>query len=223
MCHKDFKISGEISDRPNRLSFVSLVRQIEAGLRKSYSEADIVDGVTRAISPTLPLRSYLEGREQLSLSSLRKILRSHYEEKSATELYTHLTNSTQGKDEPQDFLLKLLSLKQKILFVSKEEGAEVHYDDRLVTPVFLHTLYIGLNDETLRREVKPILDSKVEDDELIQQFSTIVAREKERKGRLTKAKVNSVTEEVQNSPKKEQKQKEVREGILWTELQELRA
>lgn len=223
LCHKDFKISGEISDRPNRLSFVSLVRQIEAGLRKSYSEADIVDGVTRAISPTLPLRSYLEGREQLSLSSLRKILRSHYEEKSATELYTHLTNSTQGKDEPQDFLLKLLSLKQKILFVSKEEGAEVHYDDRLVTPVFLHTLYIGLNDETLRRELKPILDSKVEDDELIQQFSTIVAREKERKERLTKAKVNSVTEEVQNSPKKEQKQKEVREGILWTELQELRA
>ena len=117
--------------------------------------------------------------------------------------------------------LKLLSLKQNILFVSKEEGAEVHYNDRLVTPVFLHTLYIGLNDETLRQEVKPILDSKVEDDKLIQQFSTILAREKERKGRLTKVKVNSVTEEVQNSPKKEQK--EVREGILWTELQELRA
>lgn len=62
LCTKDFKISGEISDRPTRLSFVSLVRQIEAGLRKSYSEADIIDGVTRAISPSLPLRNYLEGR-----------------------------------------------------------------------------------------------------------------------------------------------------------------
>ena len=105
-----------------------------------------------SISTTLPLRSYLEGWEQLSLSS-RKILRSHYEEKSATELYTNLTNSTEGKEEPQDFLLKLLNVKQNILFVLKEEGAEVHYDDRIVTPVFLHTLYIGLNDETLRRVV----------------------------------------------------------------------
>lgn len=224
ICTKDFKISGEISDRPTRLSFVSLVRQIEAGLRKSYSEADIIDGVTRAISPSLPLRSYLEGRENLSLSSLRKILRSHYEEKSATELYTQLTNSTQGRDEPQDFLLKLLSLKQKVLFISKEEGADAQYDEKLVVPVFQHTLYLGLHDETLRREVKPILDSKVEDDELIQQFSTIVAREKERKGRLVKAKVNAVTEAVPNSPKKESKQKsDVKEGILWAELQELRA
>ena len=64
-----------------------------------------------------------------------------------------MTNSTEGKEEPQDFLLKLLNVKQNILFVLKEEGAEVHYDDRIVTPVFLHTLYIGLNDETLRRVV----------------------------------------------------------------------
>ena len=35
--------------------------------------------------------------------------------------------------------------------------------------------------------------------------------------------MNSVTEKVQNSQKKEQKQKEEREEILWTELQELRA
>lgn len=39
-----------------------------------------------------------------------------------------LTNSTQGRDEPQDFLLKLLSLKQKVLFISKEEGADAQYD-----------------------------------------------------------------------------------------------
>lgn len=51
-----------------------------------------------------------------------------------------------------------------------------------------------------------------------------MAREKERKGRLVKAKVNAVTEAVPNSPKKESKQKsDVKEGILWAELQELHA
>jgi hypothetical protein len=58
---KDFKISGEISDKIHGLSFVNLIRQIESGLRNSYTEADINEGVTRAISPALPLRLYLEG------------------------------------------------------------------------------------------------------------------------------------------------------------------
>lgn len=40
------------------------------------------------------------------------------------------TNSAQGRDEPQDFLLKLLSLRQKVLFISKEEGAGAQYDKK---------------------------------------------------------------------------------------------
>lgn len=69
------------------------------------------------------------------------------------------TNSAKGRDEPQDFQLMLLSLRQKVLFIFKGAGAQ--YDEKLVVPVFQHTLYLGLHDETLRKEVKPILDSKV--------------------------------------------------------------
>ena len=116
---------------------------MESGLRKTYTAADIIGGVTRAISPALPLRSYFEGSENLSLGPLRKIMRSHFEEKSATELHTQLTNLSQGKDEPQDFLFKLLSLKQKISFVSKEEGLQVVYDDELLKPVFSTSYILG--------------------------------------------------------------------------------
>lgn len=194
---------------------MSLVRQVEAGLHKSYSEADIIGGVTRTISPNLPLRCYLQWRENMSLSSLRKILKSNHEEKSATELFMQLTNATQGRDEYQYFLLKLLSLKQKVLFISKEEAADAKYDEKLVVPVFQHKLILGLHDETLRREVQPILESKVDEDKLIQEFRTIVAREEERKERSVKAKVNAVTEAVPKSPKKELKQKSVvKEDIL---------
>lgn len=35
----------------------------------------------RAITPGNPLRPYLEGRAQLSVSSMKQILRSHFQEK----------------------------------------------------------------------------------------------------------------------------------------------
>lgn len=38
------------------------------------------------------------------------------------------TNWTQGRDELQDFQLKLLSLKQKVLFIFKEESTDALYD-----------------------------------------------------------------------------------------------
>jgi hypothetical protein len=217
---KDFKIAGQISDAKG-LSFVSLVRQIETGLRKGFKEPDIIEGVMRAIVPGLPLRDYLEGRHDLSLVSLRKILRSHYQEKSATELYTEMVNSTQGKEDAQEFLLRLLSIKQKILFVSKEEGNEIYYDEKLVNPVFMNTFYIGLKEETIRREMKPKLETKLNDDELIQAMSTIVSRERDRKTRLGKDAVR--VHQVSESECREKPAKSVKEGVLWTELQELKA
>ena len=119
--------------------------------------------------------------------------------------------------------MKLLSLKQKISFVSKEEGSQVVYDDGLLNPVFKHTLYVGLTDETIRREIKPVLDAEVSEDGLIQDLNTIVAREKERKGRLNKARVNMTEVEPPPVPVDQGSQSKFKEGKLWTELQELRA
>ena len=53
---KDFKISGSISSEKNRLLFSSLSKQIESALQKGYSEADIIDGVINAVSPSLHLK-----------------------------------------------------------------------------------------------------------------------------------------------------------------------
>lgn len=89
---KDYKISGQIGEpgQKDRLTFSSLARQIENGLSKDYPESEIVDAVIRAIVPGLQLRSYLEGKSDLSLPTLRRILRSHYQERSATELYKQI-------------------------------------------------------------------------------------------------------------------------------------
>ena len=118
---KEFKISGQIGDsrQKDRLSFTSLTHQIDAGLKRGYKEDEIVEAVIRAINPGLRLRSYLEGKLDLELARLRKILRSHYQEKGATEVYQLLSSAVQEAGEtPQDFLVRLLDLKQKVLFAS---------------------------------------------------------------------------------------------------------
>ena len=92
---KDLKISGQI-DCKTGISYTSLRRQIENAKAKGYKDIDIIDAVIKAIPPTSGLRRYLEGKELLTLDNCIQILRAHYNEKSATELYNELrpTDST---------------------------------------------------------------------------------------------------------------------------------
>ena len=127
-----------------------------------------------------------------------EVLRSHFHEKSATELYNELGQASQGGNEdPTEFLLRLLSLKQKIQFVSKEAGSEIIYDSKLIDSMFKRTLYTGLREDSFRRELQPLLERKmsvVRDEDQIQKLSVIVAKERERHQKFgrPKARVNSV-------------------------------
>lgn len=116
--HKDFKISGQIGEpgQKDHLTFSSQACQIEHGLSKGFPEVEIVDAVIRAIAPGMQLRSYLEGKVNLTLPTLRRILSCHYQEKSATDLYKQLSSEVQGaKETPQNFVIRALDLRQKIL------------------------------------------------------------------------------------------------------------
>ena len=96
---KDFRINGHVGESTSRdtLSFSSLEHQIEGGLRKGYMEMEIMEAVIRAVNPGLKLRSYLEGKRDLTLAT--QILRTHYAEKDATVLYQQLTKAVQGLGE----------------------------------------------------------------------------------------------------------------------------
>ena len=100
---REFKISGQIGEpgQKDKLTFSSLAHQIEQGISKGFPEIEIVDALIRAIAPGLQLRSYLEGKTNLTLPTLRRILRSHYQEKGATELYKQLTSEVQSNKETQ--------------------------------------------------------------------------------------------------------------------------
>ena len=85
------------------------------------------------------LRRYLEGLDDLTLPRLRRILRSHYQEKSPTELYRQLSTLVQEPQEsPQSLLIRALDTRQKILFASQELDTQLKYDPKLVQGMFLH-------------------------------------------------------------------------------------
>ena len=99
-----------------------MICQIEAGLAKGYSENEVVHAVINAIPPGLSIQSYVEGSGQLLLSHLCKIIHSHYNEGSATEIYQQLLVMTQdSKEDAMNFLMRLMDTRQKILFACKEE------------------------------------------------------------------------------------------------------
>ena len=53
---KDFKITGVISNKKDRLPYSSLNKQIDSALKKGYPKNNIIDGVISVITPSLPLR-----------------------------------------------------------------------------------------------------------------------------------------------------------------------
>ena len=81
------------------MSYTTLIRRIETGKHKVYSEVDIIDGVIKAVVPSSSLRGYLDGRPDINLATIRSILRGHYAEKNATELYSEIASVTQNQKE----------------------------------------------------------------------------------------------------------------------------
>ena len=140
------------------MSFVSLSRQIESAIEKGYSEKEVIEAIIKSMKPGLQLRNYIETLRDLTLARLTQILRSHYKEKSGTQLYQELAAMCQGpKESPETFLLRALDLRQKILFASQEADTSLKYDPGLVQGMFLRTIETGLRDDIILMKLRPIL------------------------------------------------------------------
>ena len=206
----NFKIHGVVAgdNFKDGLSFVSLSRQIDAGLKAGYKENEIIDAVIRAVSPSLQLRSYLEMIQDLTLTHLRLIMKAHFKQKSGTELYQELSNLRQETSEtPQDFLVRAMSLRQQIIFVSSVSDSPIKYEPSLVQSLFLHLLETGLQDEAVRAKLRPFLEkTTVSDEQLLEKINQIMSAEMERYNKMSSGgkkglRVNQVgTSSVSSNP-----------------------
>ncbi|XP_038055448.1 uncharacterized protein LOC119727584 [Patiria miniata] len=226
LTRREFKISGQIGEpgQRDRLSFSSLAHQIESGRAKGHKEREIVEAVIRAVVPGSALRSYLEGRAGLTLPVLRHILRAHYQEKDATELYHRLSRLAQdSKESAQSFLVRALDLKQKVIFASQESGSGLKYDPTLVQNMFLHALLTGFRSESVKNELRSLLqDPSTTDELLFEKVNTAASHEMERQEKLHSKSV-SVHEVQQYESSQEAVKRKPKEGTLMTDIAELKA
>ena len=198
---REFRIVGVLGPQGQKenLSYMSLNRQIEEGLKRGYEEKEVIDGIIKCISSSLPLKDYIEAMRESGLETINKILRAHFQEKNASELYTSLTNLVQNaNEEPQNFLLRALNLREKVIFASKAGNAKVKYEPAQCQSMFLHAVETGLISNTLRTRMRTHLQrSGVTDAELINELNIAVTVESERNlklglGQRGKAKVTQV-------------------------------
>lgn len=75
----------------------------------------------------------LTNKDDLTVDELKRFLKSHIREKSSTELFQELSSARQqDKETPQQFMYRLMGLKQRVLFASQQCGSEFSYDDKLM-------------------------------------------------------------------------------------------
>ena len=84
LLRKDFKIKGQIGEvgEKEKISYVSLMHQINEAKSSGYDEEDIINSVIRAMTPSLTLRNVLETTPYLSLKTLMQYLEAHFDEVS---------------------------------------------------------------------------------------------------------------------------------------------
>ena len=116
------KIIGAPNSK-DALSYIRLARQIDSAKQKGYEDPEIFNALVKATSRGLQLRTYLEAMPEAGLKTVMKIIRAHFQEKSASELFGCLAKLVQSPTkDPQNFLLRALHLHEKIVFASEQEN-----------------------------------------------------------------------------------------------------
>ena len=191
---KELKISGSIGhpNETNKLTFITLIHQIDAAVAKGSHDSEICEAVIKAISPGMTLRGFLECKPDLNLLTLKKILHSHFKEKSATDLYKSLTTLAQlPSEDPHMSLFRGLELRQKVIFASKAINPKNPcYTVKMIQEHFLRAIETGMREEAVRAKLRPYLQTcNIEHDKLIAQLTRVCAEESEQDSKLGKQRV----------------------------------
>lgn len=185
---REFKIhGGQIADSDSELSYSSVCKQMDEGVTQKYSESEIIRTVLKVIKPGT-FKDMLNTKEDLTLAEFKRFLRAHLRDKSSAELFQELSNAKQHeKETPQQFVYRMMGLKQRVMSASQQHGSEFKYDHNLVQGVFIHSLYQGFNEKCtyVRRDIRPyISDTNIADDAILEQITHSANEEAERQNRL---------------------------------------
>ncbi len=193
---KELKLKGRIKnpEEKKKLSMTSLLFQVKSALTRGYPEVDVVDGIINIIDEDVPVREVFEmmEMEDLTLEFVLSTLKDLYTDLDSTSVYHELCNAMQDKGELlSSFLWRLRLLRDKVLKISKKEGAE--YTKELLQTQFQRSFFSGISNEAVRVQLRYLSKSKhVSDARLIKDVNEIMLAEKahEEKKNLGKKKTS---------------------------------
>lgn len=103
-------------------------------------------------------------------------------------MFQELMCARQAEQEsPQQFLYRMIGLKQRLLFQSKQASTDISYDPKTIQEVFLNTVYQGLGAKhtDLRQRLRPLVsNNQVTDEEILGQMTKMISDENEHQRRL---------------------------------------
>ncbi len=162
------------------LSQSNLCKQINEGLTETLTETEIIRTVLKMTKPGT-FKHMSVARDSLTVAELKRFLLAHLRDKSSTKLFHE-----HDKESPQQFMYRLMGLKQCVMFASKQSTGFKH-DSKLVQGVFFHSLYQGMNEKCsyIGRDLKPHTSNlRVTNDFILELITRVVSKDAERQHRL---------------------------------------
>ena len=133
--------------------------------------------------------------------------------------------SQKPDEDPQNFLMRALTIRQSILVNTDDD---IGYVPLIVQKMFLKTVESGLREESIRSKLRPHLqNSSIPDEELCEQMKLIVSAELDRKQKFGEPRSRSAKVQVvqpegaekQVQEPKAPKQREAKPGEFMVALQ----
>ena len=178
---REFKIKGQIGkigEKDSKLDYISVKRQVDAGVKKENEDADIVEGIIICCTAGTTLRSFLESSSDLTVAVVMDILRSYFQEADSVDLLQQLSTARQSaKENALSFLYRVLNIKNRII---RLEDDDVGFSESTVVKIMLKTLQAGIPDDFVLNYIRPHLTPGITDNKLLSEVSKAVTLCKKR-------------------------------------------
>lgn len=191
---KDFKFDGSVGHpgEKGKLDYAGVMHNINMGKQRGFDETEICSAAVHAITPGNPTRTYLEGREKLTLAKVISSFKAHFIHRNITDIYNEMIHACQGsgpKDTAMSFILSMFSLRDQIIQQCKDKKpGEQKYSPKLVQSEMQKSIYAGLTDDNIRQDLKQVLKIKnLDDDELLEEVREAMISKEERDKKLEEA------------------------------------
>ena len=186
------KLTGTIGGPkdPKNITYSNLVSQITDAQADGRKDSEIVRAIKRATAANSDIRSYLDTAEGvMELTEVIEVLQNYFREKSAGDLFTELSQVTQGTAEKStDFLLRAMQLRQRLTKTARAEKKK--YDSEFVQETFMSAVKAGLAEESISAKITHLLHKvKTPDAVLLREINIAEQEHEERSKRHQKKKV----------------------------------